>query len=451
MANRREFIKQFCATSLAFNGLLMLQSCSNGNGSAKHAGFGPVLSDNSNILNLPEGFSYKIIQQTGNLMNDGYLVPGRPDGMATFAHVGSQIIVVRNHELGYSSQSESPFSSDASLLSPSDVPKLYDSGSGALPCIGGTTNFVYDLNLETIVSSHLSLAGTDVNCAGGKTPWNTWLTCEESDNVTGGNYSKDHGYIFEVDATEVIGLQNAIPLKKMGRFNHEAATVDPDTGIVYLTEDKGDGLFYRFIPDTYGDLSSGILQALKIKNQINWLVKLYTVEWVTIDDYDALTKPTRTSGKKLGAKTFSRGEGIWWAKDSLYFSASTGGEAGVGQIWKYTPSQVEGEAAENNDPGLLQLFYESKSNDIMENNDNLTIAPWGDLIVCEDNDYGNATRRNRLIGVTSEGQAYIFAENAFNGSEFAGACFSPDGSTLFVNIQNPGYTLAIKGPWPVNT
>jgi secreted PhoX family phosphatase len=254
------------------------------------------------------------------------------------------------------------------------------------------------------------------------------------------------------------GLVDPVPLKAMGRFAHEAVCVDPATGIVYLTEDKVDGLFYRFIPNTPGKLAEGgRLQALAVKGQpgastTNHDTRLWNVgdwveaEWIDMDDVESPAGDLRSRGHAAGAALVARGEGIFWGASELYMTATTGGPIQRGQVLRYVPSPAEGTPQEAAQPGRLQLFVESTNEKTMNMADNLAIAPNGHLILCEDN-YSDTTR-NHLKGVTPDGKVYTIARNVFRGNaELAGAVFSPDGSTLFVNIMFPGITLAITGPW----
>ena len=161
--------------------------------------------------------------------------------------------------------------------------------------------------------------------------------------------------------------------------------------------------------------------------------------WIDVDHVEAPDDDLRNRGFNAGAARFARGEGIWYGNGEFYFACTNGGEAKIGQIWKYIPTAAEGD---DDEPGNLQLFLEPNDGELVENADNLTIAPWGDLILCED----RAGPVIRLVGVTTSGNIYPFAMTHLH-SEFAGATFSPDGSTLFVNIQGAGLTLAITGPW----
>jgi hypothetical protein len=389
-------------------------------------------------------------------MDDGLLVPGDHDGMAAFAGPNGKTILVRNHELFVPETNKSPFGADRRLLDKVPPERVYDLGhaTNAL-CIGGTTTLVYDTKLQQLNRHFLSLAGTVNNCAGGPTPWNTWLTCEETTVRADENFTKDHGYVFEVPADAESGLIEPRPIKAMGRFRHEAVCVDPKSGIVYLTEDTADGLIYRFIPNKPGDMhAGGRLQALAVRGRKsldtrNWSffreVGLNTklpCAWVDLDEIDSPNNDLRFQGADRGAAIFARGEGMWFGRETVFFACTKGGWEEAGQIWKYTPSPGEGTAREESAPGALELFIEPNDRGLIDNADTLTVAPWGDLVICED---GADTQY--LVGATPEGKLYKLARNAKGVSEFAGATFSPDGGTLFVNMQYDGITFAITGPW----
>ncbi|MCA9118286.1 MAG: DUF839 domain-containing protein, partial [Planctomycetaceae bacterium] len=388
------------------------------------------------------------------------LVPGAPDGMATFPGPDGLTIIVRNHEVN--PNSSGPWGRGAELLSKVDVSRIYDAGEGKTPACGGTTTIVYDTRTGKTVREFLSLGGTTRNCAGGPTPWGTWVTCEETVYAAGPDQKKkyvaekDHGYCFDVPATAEPELTQAVPLKAMGRFNHEAIAVDAKSGAIYLTEDRNDGALYRFLPKTPGKLAEGgRLQALalvdtKSADTRNWSSggptilegQKHAVHWIDLDDVEAPKDDLRYRGYEAGAARFARGEGMWTGEDGIYFACTSGGRAHAGQIWRYVPSASEGTEAEAAQPGTLELFVEPNDVELVKNADNLTVAPWGDLVVCED----RSDEVVRLVGVTPQGKLYTLGNTPTRG-EFAGATFSPDGTTLFVNIQHRGLTLAITGPW----
>ncbi len=407
-------------------------------------GFGPLIADSEKLLDLPAGFSYSVISSLGNVMSDGFHVPDRADGMGCLPLTEDTVALIRNHELKPKHLKTSPKS-----IQQHKTANTYGQNAEGIALPGGTSTIIYNVKNKRVEKEFLSLVGTIRNCAGGITPWGTWLSCEESVTKVGSESNKDHGYIFEVPATAT-GVIEAKPLFAMGRFNHEAAAVDPKTGIVYLTEDRGDSLFYRFIPNVYGELDKGgQLQALKLKGMAkfdsrNWdkkrisLGDWHQAEWIDLDQPESPNDDLRNRGYEAGATLFARGEGIHWGEGELYFCCTNGGEKQLGQIMRFQPdsNDVAG--------GRLQLFLESEDETLYNFGDNLTVTPFGHLIVCEDQ-YTDVVD-NHLRGVTPDGKLYNFAKLRAQ-TELAGACFSPDGKTLFVNVYSPTKTLAITGPW----
>lgn len=459
MKNRREFLAQAGKVSLGFLGLetwlsLYYSACHVPGGQDLHLEekYGSLKTDPYRIIDLPLGFSYRVLIRAGEKMSDGFISPDKPDGMATFrGSSADRVILLRNHEL--MPADTGPFGTNNRLLKNIDLQKVYDAGTGEKVPQGGTTTLIYDEKKRDIVSSYLSLAGTLRNCAGGPTPWGSWVTCEEIVIQGESPYQKWHGYNFEVPAAEKPFLADPIPLKAMGRFNHEAIAIQPSTSIVYQTEDRHDGCIYRFIPRVPGKLAEGgKLQALVIRDiphidTRNWLstgiepgVK-HAVSWLDLDNVEAPDDDLRARASRAGAATFARGEGMWYGRDEVFFACTNGGIEKQGQIFRYIPSPHEGTAEEKNHPGTLELYLEPNNINLLRNCDNLTVAPWGDVVFCEDND------SPRIIGVTPQGKMYIIAHNVMHPSEFAGVVFSPSGKTLFVNIQHAGVTLAIQGPW----
>ena len=439
MYTRRSFLYHTSSIALGFSGLRRLSA-----GDAKSLrtrGYGPLIADRDKILDLPGGFSYEIIGRAGETMSDGLILPGSPDGMAAFPGKGDEVVVVRNHEVSAGSSSgQGAFGRRNELLNKINKDRFYDSGKKS-PCLGGTSTFVYDTQKKAVVRQFLSLAGTIRNCAGGPTPWNSWITCEETVVKSGGNLARDHGWCFDVPATDRPELADPVPLKAMGRFNHEAVAVDPETGEVFETEDRHEGLIYRFVPKVKGKLAEGgKLYALKVKGKPsldtrNWSQPTFSVgdskeiEWIEMKEVESPRDDLRIRGFKDGAACFARGEGMWYSEGSIFIACTNGGKKQRGQIWKLTRNKIE-------------LYSEPNDADLVDNCDNLTVAPWGDLILCEDG------KGDQFLDViTPEGKIFKLAKNAKSSGEFAGVCFSPDGSTLFVNMQKEGLTLAITGPW----
>ena len=404
------------------------------------AGYGPLDPDPAGLLDLPRGFTYRVISALGTVMDDGEPVPDRADGMGAFSGPGGRVILVRNHEIRAAQ----------SLLGGGGYDR-WKSG-GALE--GGTTTLVYNPASGRVERQYRSLAGTIRNCAGGVTPWRSWLSCEEDVTNAGGDVAQDHGWVFEVPA-DLKGRVDPVPIRGLGRFNHEAAAVDPRTGIVYLTEDRDDSLFYRFLPHRPGRLADGgRLQALAIRggpvDSRNWADaqlmpgRPLKARWIDLTGTDSGNDDLRQRGAARGATLFARGEGIHMGRGELYFIATSGGAAKLGQVMRYRPSRGEGTPGEELRPGTIDLFFESASPDQFHYGDNLTIAPNGDLLVCEDQ--SGELVDNYIRGIRPDGTLYAFARLKLQ-TELAGACFAPDGRTLFVNIFSPTKTLAISGPF----
>lgn len=455
--SRRSFLKGALLAGAGFAGLgiylgLRHQSSSFVEGDG---GFGPLIADPDGILDLPEGFNYRVISRLHDPMSDGLLTPGFPDGMACFAGSGNELVLVRNHELQIHETDVSPFGADGALLDRLGEDRFFDYGRDGQPSIGGTTTLVIDAASRQKTHDFLSLIGTSNNCAGGPTPWGSWLSCEEFPFSRADQYTRKHGYVFEVPSAHRGGPVDPVPLRALGRFEHEAAAIDPDTGIVYLTEDKNDSLIYRLLPTELGNLrAGGKLQALALvdlprADLRNWdgpmsvtVNQSFSTEWIDLENVDPDEDDLRLRGHAAGAAIFARGEGMWFADGKLYFTCTSAGPGKLGQIWSYVPSPFEGGGEEASKPGQLVLFAQPEDNQLLENCDNLTVAPWGDLFVCED---GPAVDFIRVI--RPNGQLFTFAKNALSDAEFAGICFSPDGQTMFANMQDDHLTIAVWGPW----
>ncbi len=449
--SRRHFLRNAGAAAIGFSSLQQFVGCA-----PAPRDFGALVSDPEGLFDLPKGFSYRIISRYGEEMADGLLVPHRPDGMAAFPGPGGLTLLVRNHEVHgrTAGPEEGAFGADLSRL-PLIGDRIFDAGNeGFAPALGGTTTIVYDTRTGETVRQFLSLAGTIRNCAGGPTPWNSWLTCEEDTMPANNRYRMNHGWLFEVPATADPALADPTPIRDAGRFYREAVAVDPDTGIVYMTEDLGDGLLYRYIPNVPGDLhEGGRVDALAFVEGPDLDIRnrgaqrfepgrSAAVEWVPMTDLDNPNDDLRIRGRELGAARLARAEGIAYADGQIFIACTDGGLNREGQILRYVPSAHEGTDRESEAPGMLQLYAEPNNTDLLENCDNLTVAPWGDVVIAED-----ASTHPRLSMINSKGEIKIIGRNSRSNSELAGPCFSPDGSTLFVNIQHEGVTLAITGPW----
>ncbi|MEU7151519.1 alkaline phosphatase PhoX [Streptomyces sp. NPDC045470] len=417
--------------------------------SAGRHGYGPLIPDPAGLLDLPEGFRYRVLSREGAPLSSGEgRIPGNHDGMAAFPGRHGRVHLVRNHE--NRSKSRVPVPTVDGLT--------YDPAGE-----GGCTALEVDRH-HRVRSERVAIAGTSTNCAGGPTPWRTWLTCEETELRAGEDgYTKDHGFIFEVDPYDP-RRTGAVPLTAMGRFQHEAIAVDPETGTVYETEDAFDkpfGLFYRFRPaEPLGGRGSlragGRLQALRVPGvkDLSTVQETGTsfrhVEWVDVPDPLARQTPIRFQDfGPRGITHAQKLEGCYWGGSSVYFvssfARSKDGSAADhhGQVWRYDPAArrltlvvVFGPDADVQLPG--------------ESPDNICLAPGGGLVVCEDGDGAQ-----HVFGLTRRGTVYPVARGRQNigtpqkpeWGEFAGVTFSPDHRTMYVNCYTPGTTFAVTGPW----
>jgi len=430
-------------------------------------------------LHLPERFKYRSFHDTELpvTLTDGTALPGRHDGMGAFDGPRRSVILVRNHEVN---NPGAPFGPG----------RPYDSQAR-----GGTTT-IQTTPTGKVIRAFTSLNGTMMNCSGGRMPWGAWVTCEETVNgpdvgpdFTGASnitLTKPHGYVFEVPVSHLPGQGQSTrkPITHAGRFPHEAVSFDPKRGHLYLTEDNFafPSGFYRYRPPRHPMkvgklLDGGTLQMLKVKGVDNAHLEAaqvtgttYDVQWVDIaepnTEYDYTpgeTAPTTNDtalvavsnqGLAQGAAGFSRLEGQAYDDGVVYFTSTQGGgEAmtgpdnvagygkGTGQVWAYDTKRR-----------TLTCIFQSPDASVLDFPDNVTTSKEGTLVVCED-----STGDNFIRGLTRRGQLFDIALNRLVngatgaprfGDEFAGSTFSPDGKTLFVNIQaSAGMTFAIWGPW----
>lgn len=469
-ANRRRLLQAGVAASaagLAFSSLAANALPRRGEwrpGRPWAAGYGPLqptadLATGLPLLALPEGFEYMSFGWTGQTMDDGRPTPTDHDGMAVVARRGFKIALVRNHELS------------AGEGSPAQVPGgVYNPNE-----FGGTTNLIFDLKRGEFVESYTSLGGTIRNCAGGPTPWDSWISCEETFHDFGNRSDGfNHGYVFDVPG---FGISNGQPIRAAGRFSHEAVAVDPWTGVIYETEDANPSAFYKYVQPGAGEPNwrggrdrdellrdGGQLFAMVVDGVSRKDLRgsfdigdTFDVSWQPVADPEG--QNGRAFDSAPDAAVFSRGEGCWEDKGLIYFVSTDGGDAGLGQVWVYNPRTE-----------TVSLVYESTSATELDGPDNIAVSPRGGIILCED----GGSNPKRLIGLSQRGEIFPFAENLivlepgdidvidarfpgtkagfwdspvddYRGQEWAGATFH--GDWLFANVQSPGVTFAIRGPW----
>ena len=502
--DRRSFLKTTAAATAGagvlggpFAGFLAAPAVA-GSGRDRQNVLRPVadMRDGQVRLLLPEGFSYRSFHPSGLrsplVLDDGARLPGRHDGMAAFSGPGDLVSLVRNHEENGSATGGAARGVDT---------PVYDSAA-----LGGTSTVHVTLDGQ-VERAFMSLGGTQMNCSGGKMPWGSWITCEETVNGydVGDDFTRNfannppgeaaqpagsdpfeyfqnarlqqlHGFIFEVPAD---GAATAEPVRNAGRFAHEAVAFDPGGGSLYLTEDNFafPSGFYRYDPPsdpmTTGRLEDGgTLWMLKVRGVDNADLAVsqpngtsYPVEWVRIDTpWFDFGRPSGTEaehsndeaitfvgnqGRVRGAAGFSRLEGAVYDRGWIFWTSTQGGGAaetgefdqiggwgnGNGQVWGLDIKDQR-----------LHMLYQSPGPEILDFPDNVTASPRGTLVLCEDG--GNF---NFLRGLTRTGELFDIAKNNIAtqlNDEFAGATFSPDFETLYVNIQaSTGLSFAIWGPW----
>lgn len=421
-------------------------------------GYGPLQrmrdQNGDEVLALPSGFRYVTFGKTGEMMSDGFPTPRNHDGMTCFEMSPGKIRLIRNHEVR---NAAGDFTSG--VLGPEAT--RYDVNGN-----GGCVTLDFDMRQMQLARSFISLNGTIANCSGGPAYRDAgWLTCEETTSGVAQGFAKPHGYSFLV-SKDSDHPEPSRALTAMGRFSKEAAVADGESGIVYQTEDaENHSGFYRFLPSDPANLSAGgVLQMLAIRGRPNYSAIAnqtvgveFPVDWVTIDTPDPAVISAATScfaqGFGKGGARFNRLEGVFRGDDgAMYFVSTSGGDAGYGQLWRYAPGPAG---------GTLVLVYESPAGAVLDSPDNFCITPSGAVLFCEDDTHNNADTHplapdfgnvDRLIGLAPNGEPFEFAVNVHNRTEFAGACFSPDGEILFVNIFGngapaSGMTCAIAGPW----
>ena len=353
---------------------------------AQHAAgpYGGLQAANANGIQLPAGFTSSVVARSRRTVpGTSYTWHDAPDGGAVFPN-GSGWVYVSNSEVS--------------------------AGAG-----GGASRLVFTSSGAVVGASRI-LSGTDNNCAGGKTPWNTWLSCEEV----------SLGRVFE---TYPLG-GTAVARPAMGRFKHEAAAADPVRRVVYLTEDETDGKFYRFVPATWGDLSAGTLQVLRAGTATSG-----TFTWATVPDPDGSPTPTRQ--QVSGAKTFNGGEGCHYADDTVWFTTK-----GDNRVWQV-----------NLAAGTYELAYDdnlvSPGAPPLTGVDNITGSTAGDLYVAEDG--GNM----EICMITPDDKISVFLRiTGQSGSEITGPAFTPAGDRLYFSSQrgttgssSGGITYCVTGPF----
>jgi secreted PhoX family phosphatase len=463
--SRRQFVRGGLTVGVAS---LAFTSLAGRKGFAQDAGYGPVspkrdLNTGLRLLALPDGFEYMSYGWTGQTMADGRPTPTDHDGMGVCGVRGNRIALVRNHELGAGEGAQCYV--PGGMYNPDEF--------------GGTTNLVFDLKSGGFVESYTSLGGTIRNCAGGPTPWGSWISCEETFHAWNSRADGfNHGYVFEVPSFDI---GDGRPIRAAGRFSHEAVAIDPATSVLYETEDTNPAGFYRYVPPggptpaPQGRGSGGRGQGTQLQDGGTLYAMViageprkdlrggfadgttFRVEWQEVTDPEA--QFGRAFDSAPDAAIFSRGEGCWEDAGLIYFVSTDGGAAELGQVWVYDPRAE-----------TVTLLYESRDASDVDGPDNIAISPRGGIILCED----GGSDPKRLIGLTPAGETFPFAENRivlepgdidtiddvfpgtkdnfwdnpegdFTGREWAGATFH--GDWLFANVQSPGVTFAIRGPW----
>ena len=389
LLNRRDVLRRGAIGGLGFGILgnqIAMPTVLAANGSADS--FGPLLAPDANGIRLPEGFSSRVVATTGQAVaNSDYVWHGSPDGGACFATGDGGWVYVSNAEL----------SND-------------HGGVGAI-------RFASD---GSITDGYSILTGTTRNCAGGPTPWGTWLSCEETGS----------GQVWECDPFTPDSEGIVKPL--LGSYSHEAAAVDPVNQHIYLTEDHSNGLLYRFVPTAYPSLDMGTLQAAEILDPSNLgpmsIGQTRQLAWHEVPD-PTVNAGTSTRRQVTDATPFDGGEGCWYEAGLIYFATK-----GDDRIWRLDIAANE-----------LSIVYDAATinNPELTGVDNVFVSPNGDVYVAED------TGDMQIVALTQSGNVTPIVQLVgVSGSEICGPALSPDGSRLYFSSQrNPGMTFEIVGPW----